>query len=60
MVARILTAVSHETYRMYAKQYGIRLTKSIKGKYKYRTTSELRSDIYDYEKKHKPNNGMYF
>ena len=61
MVKRVLAAVSPLSYRMFAKKYKIRLTKVIKGVRKYRTSKELKKDIFAYEKKNRPVlNGMYF
>ena len=62
---RVLTAVSHSTYRMFAKRYNIRLMDNVDGKYKYRPSSELKKDIWDYEEEHSknphfPTDGMYF
>lgn len=58
---RILTAVSHLSYRKFAKRYGIKLMVRIKGKYVYRSSAQLKKDIYTFEKKHRPlKNGMYF
>jgi hypothetical protein len=60
MVYRILSAVSHQSYRMFARKYKIKLTKRINNKQVRRTPAELKKDIYNYEKKYKPANGMYF
>jgi hypothetical protein len=60
MVYRILAAVAHESYRNFARKYKIRLTKIIDNKRVRRKTSELKKDIYKYEKKYKPLGGMYF
>jgi hypothetical protein len=58
---RILAAVSPMSYRMFAKRYGIRLMNRIKkGEYEYRTSAQLKKDIYSYEKKYRPSDGMYF
>ena len=60
MVKRVLSAVSHESYRMFARRYKIKLTKLVRGVRKYRTSKELKKDIYAYEKKNRPKNGMYW
>ncbi len=60
MVKRVFAAVSPLTYRMFARRYGIKLTKMANGSRKYRTSKELKKDIYNYEKKHKPKDGMYW
>lgn len=57
---RITAAVSHLSYRMFAKRYGIRLMKKHNGRYIYRSPAQLKTDIYNFEKKNKPLNGMYF
>ena len=57
---RVMMAVSHLSYRMFAKRYGIRLMKKNRGKYVYRTSMELKPDIYNYEKRNRPSRGMYF
>jgi hypothetical protein len=53
----MLAAVSHETYRMFAKRYNIRLTKGIMRKKK--TIKELRIQIKQHENMHNVRNGLY-
>ena len=55
-----MVAVSPLSYRMYAKRYGIRLTKMEGNTRKYRRSKEFKNDIYYYEKRNRPKNGMYF
>ena len=54
--------ISYETYKAFAKKYGIRLTKTIKGKRKLKTIKELSKNIQHYEKNNDCVNkkGLYY
>ena len=62
MTDRILSVVSHLSYRMFAKRYGIRLTIKEGNTVKYRPSSELKKDICDFEEEFQRYifDGMYF
>ena len=54
-----VSAVSYETYRHFAKKYGIRLTKGSVGNRVRISIRELSEKIKRYEKKHNIKDGLY-
>jgi hypothetical protein len=54
------TAVSYDTYRLFAKKYNIRLTKATNGKRTPKSFSTFKREIKLYEKKHNIKNGLYY
>ena len=52
------TAIAYETYRMFAKRYGIRLTTGKPRRNK--TFKEFQTQIRNYEAKHNIRKGLYY
>jgi glutamate formiminotransferase len=60
----MLLPVAYETYKMFAKRYGIRIhNKEIindKSKYTKKTMKQLSEEIKHFEKTNKISNGLYY
>ena len=56
----MLSIVSYQTYKDFAKAYKIPLSRVTDGKRKLRPISELKEDIRAFEKKHKIKGGLYY
>ena len=52
--------IAYETYKSYAKKYGIKITKKVNNKRVYKSMRQLSRDIYNYESKHPVKNGLYY
>ena len=59
-MSTMLTAVSYETYRKFAKKYNIRLTKTVNGVRKKKTFTDFKRQIRKYEKSHNVKGGLYY
>jgi len=55
-----MRVISYDTYKQFAKQYKIRLSKVVNGKRIKKPMSELQHEIYNYEKNNNINKGLYF
>jgi hypothetical protein len=55
----MLTAVSYETYVIFARRYGIRLTTQVNGKRKKKSMKVLKKQIWRYENKYNVKGGLY-